>query len=100
MVIISYYCIRIQTKQKVSDFVVSLQVLDLNEMAFTWSLAQYGKGAPRPKGIYEVHEWALAYLECLRYRSRGFVLTGVVWEYLGPQDNAHLVAYQASDAVF
>lgn len=41
-----------------------LSVLDLNEMAFTW------------------------------YRSRGFVLTGVVWEYLGPQDNAHLVAYQ------
>lgn len=41
-----------------SDFVVLLQVLDLNEMAFTWSLAQYGKGAPRPKGIYEVHQWA------------------------------------------
>ena len=30
-----------------------------------------------------------------RYRSKGFVLTGVLWwDYLGPQDNAHLVAYQ------
>ncbi|CAK8989627.1 unnamed protein product [Durusdinium trenchii] len=28
------------------------------------------------------------------YRSRGFVLTGVVWEYLGHQEDAHLVAYK------
>ena len=91
---------------------VLLQVLDLNEMAFTWSLAQkkvqvhewmclkmgytVHSQIATLMGKIVVHHQILAPMECLRYRSRGFVLTGVVWEYLGPQDNAHLVAYQAS----
>ncbi|CAE7241378.1 unnamed protein product [Symbiodinium necroappetens] len=43
---------------------IRLSVIDLNEAATRW------------------------------YRVQGFVMIGLVWEYVGPADNSHLVAYQ------
>ncbi|CAE7241353.1 unnamed protein product [Symbiodinium pilosum] len=44
---------------------IRLSVLDLNDAATKW------------------------------YRAQGFVMTGLVWEYIGPADHSLLVAYQA-----